>query len=105
MKKKYKLDKEEREHLNFVEKGQWKSVKDKEAKVKRYALYAKNTIKKNKRISIRMSNQDYLGIQVKAMEEGLPYQTLITSIVHKYVLGTLKPRKGIDRKTLEKAKN
>jgi len=103
MKKKYELDKEERELLDSIEKGKWESVHDKEAKIKRYAQYAKNTVKKNKRISIRMSSQDYIGIQVKAMEEGMPYQTLITSIVHKYILGMLRSRKEIDKKKLEKA--
>ena len=91
MKKKYKLDKEERELLESLEKGEWISVRDKEDRIKRYAQYAKDTIKKNKRISIRISSQDYLGIQAKAMAEGVPYQTLVTSIVHKYILGTLVP--------------
>ena len=88
MTKKPKLNKEERELLDSIEKGEWVSVKD-EPKMKQYAQYAKNTLKKNKRISIRMSNHDYIGIQTKAVEEGIPYQTLITSVVHKYVSGKL----------------
>ena len=88
MTKNYKLDKEERELLDSIERGEWVSVKD-AAKLKQYARYAKNTVKKNKRISIRMSTQDYIGIQTKAIEEGIPYQTLITSIVHRYISGRL----------------
>jgi len=101
MKKEYKLDKEERELLKSLEKGEWISVKDKADRIKRYAQYAKDTVKKNKRISIRMSSQDYIGIQAKAMAEGLPYQTLITSIVHKYVLGTLSPASERKKNKLE----
>jgi len=55
------------------------------------AKYAKNTLKKDQRISIRISKQDLIGIQSKAVDEGIPYQTLVTSLVHKYVTGHLAP--------------
>ena len=91
MKKQYKLKKNEKDLLESLENDEWESLPDKEARIKRYEQYAKNTLRKDKRISIRMSGQDYIGIQVKAVEEGIPYQTLITSIVHKYVVGSLRP--------------
>ena len=59
------------------------------AEIKKYAAYAKKTLKKDQRISIRMSKQDFIGIQSKAVDEGILYQTLIASIVHKYVNGKL----------------
>ncbi|HLD40748.1 MAG TPA: hypothetical protein VJA84_01060 [Candidatus Omnitrophota bacterium] len=59
--------------------------------IDKYAKYAKNTLKKDQRISIRISKQDLIGIQSKAVDEGIPYQTLVTSLVHKYVTGHLAP--------------
>ena len=90
--KKTGLDKEEKEILDSIEKGEWVSVDNLKNEIKRYAKYAKNTLKKDKRISIRISSQDYLDIQAKAVEEGMPYQTLITSMVHKYAKGKLVPK-------------
>lgn len=87
--RKYKLDKEERELLSSVEKGEWVSVKSMKAMIDKYAEYAKNTLKKDQRISIRISKQDLIGIQSKAVDEGIPYQTLVSSVVHKYVTGHL----------------
>jgi predicted DNA binding CopG/RHH family protein len=88
----YQLDKEEQEILSSIERGEWKPVKNLAAEIKKYAEYAKNTLKKDQRISIRMSKQDFIGIQSKAVDEGILYQTLITSIVHKYVNGKLVPK-------------
>ena len=59
--------------------------------IDKYAKYAKNTLKKDQRIGIRISKQDLIGIQSKAVDEGIPYQTLVTSLVHKYVTGHLAP--------------
>ncbi len=90
--RKYKLDKEEKDLVRSIEKGEWRPVKNMKAEIKKYARYAKDTLKKDQRISIRMSKQDLLDIQAKAIEEGIPYQTLITSLVHKYVNGKLRAR-------------
>jgi predicted DNA binding CopG/RHH family protein len=51
-------------------------------------------MQKNKRINIRLSAQDLEGIQQRALEEGMPYQTLIASVIHKYVAGGLTDRRG-----------
>ena len=53
---------------------------------------AKSTFKKDSRVNIRMSSKDVHAIQVKALEEGIPYQTLISSVIHKYVTGKLKEK-------------
>jgi predicted DNA binding CopG/RHH family protein len=82
------LDKEEKDLIESFEKGEWKPIKKKEHKV--FVKAAKESIAKNKRINIRLTTKDYYTIQVKAVEEGIPYQTLISSIIHKYNKGELK---------------
>ena len=84
-----RLDKEEKEILNAYEKGDFSSIPNAERDIKRYREYAKYTLQKNKRINIRISQRDLIYIQRKAVEEGLPYQTLISSILHKYINGNL----------------
>ena len=85
------LDAEEKELLESFEKNEWKPVKEK--KISHYQQIAKATFKKDSRVNIRMSSKDVHAIQVKALEEGIPYQTLISSILHKYVTGKLTEEK------------
>lgn len=85
--KKY-LDKEEKDIIESFNKNEWKSTKNK--KKKEYAEAAKQSLAKNKRINIRLTEQDFYAIQTKAIEEGIPYQTLISSIIHKYNNGKVK---------------
>ncbi len=85
-----KLDKKEKAILKSYEKGEWRSVRNLKSKLKDYKMYARATLKKDKRINIRIPSQDLEGIQRIAIEEGLPYQTFITSILHKYVTGRLR---------------
>jgi predicted DNA binding CopG/RHH family protein len=85
------LDKEEKELMESFKKGEWKSVKKKDKKI--YEKAAKESLAKNKRINIRLTSKDYHDIQIKAIEEGIPYQTLISSIIHKFNKGELKPTK------------
>ncbi|MCX6152464.1 MAG: hypothetical protein NTX22_18205 [Ignavibacteriales bacterium] len=82
------LDKEEKDLIESYEKGEWKAIKKKNQK--NYIIAAKESISKNKRINIRLTSKDYHDIQVKAIEQGIPYQTLISSIIHKYNKGELK---------------
>lgn len=82
-----KLKKEEKELLHSVESGEWETVPDFEKE--RYQDYAKATFRKNKRVNIRISERDLVKIQQRALQEGLPYQTLISSILHKFVSGRL----------------
>ena len=81
--------KEEKEFLESYERDEWQSVKNKKNEISRYQQIAKGTFKKDSRINIRMSSKDIHAMQLKALEEGIPYQTLITSVLHKYVSGRL----------------
>jgi predicted DNA binding CopG/RHH family protein len=89
-----KMNKEEKSILESVEKDEWKSVRGVKGKIKRYQKYAKATFRKDKRINIRISEKDLIDIQKKAIEEGLPYQTLISSVLHKFVTGRLIEKKS-----------
>jgi len=85
-----RLDKEEREILDAFEQGKLQSVENLEVELKRHQEYAAGTFKKDKRISIRISSRDLTALRKRALREGLPYQTLIASILHKYVDNRLK---------------
>ncbi len=87
--KRYRLDKEEREILDAIESGAWDLVRPKKSELQHYAEIAKNTLRKDHRMNIRISKGDLQGIKAKAAEEGIPYQTLVTSVIHKYVSGGL----------------
>ena len=76
--------KEEEEILKAVEAGEFKRVKNFEQAKKDAIEAAKNTVKKNKNINLRISERDLLKLKAKAIEEGIPYQTLAASILHKY---------------------
>jgi predicted DNA binding CopG/RHH family protein len=83
------LSKEEKKLLSAVEAGEFESVLTKKRRAELVAA-AKNTTRKDKRINIRISNRDLMAIQLKASKEGIPYQTLVSSIIHKYISGSLK---------------
>lgn len=87
--RKYKLDREEREILNAIEEGKWELIRPKNFEFRRYAEIAKNTLRKDQRMNIRLSKPDLQGIKAKAAEEGIPYQTLVASVIHRYVAGSL----------------
>ena len=84
-----KLNKQEKQIAESVERGDWRSVRGVKKQIKRYQEYAKATVRKDKRVNIRMSEKDLIRIRKKAMEEGLPYQTLISSVLHRYANGRL----------------
>ena len=86
-----KVDDYEREILGAYEKGQLKSVASK-AEIAKLREAARATAIKDRRVNIRLSSGDLSDIQVKALEEGVPYQTLIASVLHKYVTGRLTER-------------
>ena len=87
--KKTMLDEEEKDILESYERGEWKSTKNSKSEIKKLREYARNTLQKDKRINIRMASRDLDQVQVIAAQEGIPYQTLISSIIHKYVSGYL----------------
>ena len=85
---KVKLDKSEKELVAAYEAGEFKSVLT-PIRRKQIKHSAENTFKKDRRINIRISSRDLDAIQRRALEEGVPYQTLVSSILHKYVSGGL----------------
>ena len=85
---KLKLDREEKEILKDFEAGEFESVLT-PARKKFLQARAGETFKKDKRINIRISSRDLEAIQRRALKEGMPYQTLVSSILHKYVSGSL----------------
>ncbi|MBZ0110735.1 MAG: hypothetical protein K8F52_18935 [Candidatus Scalindua rubra] len=91
--KNLKLDKEEKALLESVEKGEWVSIKNKNREISKYIEMAKSSFKKDRRINLRMSSRDVIALQTKALEEGIPYQTLMSSILHKFVTGRLIEKK------------
>jgi predicted DNA binding CopG/RHH family protein len=90
------LDNEEKELLETFEAGEWQSVKE-PARLEELQSYAKKAlakpletkVAKDKRITLRLSSIDLESIRTIAVEEGIPYQTLISSVLHKYVTGKL----------------
>jgi predicted DNA binding CopG/RHH family protein len=90
--KKSVLDDEEKAILDSYESGEWVSVKDAKKEINKLQQCAKNTLSQNKRISIRMSSKDLDQVQLIAVQEGIPYQTLVSSIIHKYISGLLVER-------------
>lgn len=80
------LDEYESEILEAFENGQLKPVES----TTDFKTIARNTMRKNRKINIRITENDLAALQRKAAKEGMPYQTLIGSVLHKYVSGFLK---------------
>jgi len=78
----------------FSRSVQNSGVKKRKQEIKKLQKYARNTLQKDKRINIRMSSKDLDQVQAIAAQEGIPYHTLISSIIHKYVSGYLIEKKG-----------
>jgi predicted DNA binding CopG/RHH family protein len=78
-----KIDADEKELLESVERGEWKSAGGGKRERARFSRYAKATFRKDRRLNIRLSSKDLEAIQKRALAEGLPYQTLISSLLHK----------------------
>ena len=85
-----KLDADEKAILESVERGEWRPATGGKRERTRYARAAKATFRKDRRLNIRISSKDLEAIQKRALEEGLPYQTLISSVIHKYAAGRLR---------------
>ena len=87
-----KLDREEKDFLDTYERGEWQSISDLKTEINRYQESARATFRKDRRVNIRLSSKDLEALQKKALEEGIPYQTLIASILHKYISGRIVER-------------
>jgi predicted DNA binding CopG/RHH family protein len=86
------IDQEEEDLMESIERDEWQPVKNIDQEREKAIEAARNTLKKDKRINLRLTQKDYHQIQIKAIEEGIPYQTLISSLVHKYLNGSLAPK-------------
>ena len=84
-----KLDQSELELLASYEADEWKSAQNIKEQKEQYRAYARATFRKDKRVNIRITSKDMVDLQKRAVQEGIPYQTLIASVLHKYVSGTL----------------
>ena len=85
-----RLDEEEQEILDAFDAGKLLRAPESEDKKAKHQEYAEAMFKKDARINIRLSSRDLRGLQKKALAEGIPYQTLVASILHKYVEGRLR---------------
>lgn len=81
----YELDKEEQEISDAFDRGELKSIPNVKREIARYVSYARADAKRNKNINIRLSERTLHKLKVKAAEKGLPYQTLVSSLLHQYV--------------------
>lgn len=84
-----KLDKFEKEMLTEYDAGRLKSIAPSKVKLAKFKAAASATFIKEKRVNIRLTTPDLMDIQARALEEGMPYQTLIASVLHKFVAGRL----------------
>ena len=84
---KLNLQQDELELLASYEAEEWKSAKKLKEQKEQYRAYARATLRKDKRINIRISEKDLIALQKRAVRQGIPYQTLISSVLHKYVNG------------------
>jgi predicted DNA binding CopG/RHH family protein len=89
-----KLDQEEQESLESYDRDEWRSVQGREPVVERFRDYARATFKKDMRVNIRLSSKDLEALKKRALEEGIPYQTLMSSVLHKYASRRLVDRIG-----------
>ena len=84
-----KIDKEEKDILDAYENGEIKASTPTKNEIAQVKTMAENTFRKDRRVTIRLYDHDLKGIQKKALEKGIPYQTLISSMIHQYVEGDL----------------
>jgi len=84
-----KINERRKKILDSFEKDEWAPVANLAKRKKELMAYARNTLRKDKRLNIRISERDLLELQKKAVNEGLPYQTYVSSIIHKFINETL----------------
>ena len=87
-----KLQQDELELLASYETEEWKSVKKLKEQKEQYRVYARATFRKDKRVNIRISEKDLLDLQKQAIRQGIPYQTLLSSVLQKYANGALSEK-------------
>ncbi len=96
---KTRLDKEEQDILDSFERGEWKPVANRRQEIARHMAYARNTLAKDKRVNIRISSKDLEELQAIAVEDGMPYQTLMASVLHRFASGRFVEKASRTRKS------
>jgi predicted DNA binding CopG/RHH family protein len=86
-------DRKEKEIAGSFERGEWSSIGISSRTRRRYQQAARAALTKDKRVNIRISSRDLEAIQTRAIEDGIPYQTLMSSVLHKYVTGKLMEKR------------
>ena len=89
-----RIDSEEKEILEAFESGKLKKVTDVDEEISAHKTIAEATFRKDARINIRLSSKDLRALQVRALKEGIPYQTLVASVLHKFVDGQFEEKSG-----------
>ena len=84
------LDEYEQDIMDSIEKDQYIPVQNRETLIQQAKGAARSTLKKDKRMNIRISERDLKNLKIRALQEGIPYQTLVSMILHKYLAGRLK---------------
>lgn len=88
----YELDEYEKNILKDYESGKFVRVPNFKKEKKRYEEYAQATLDKSKNVNLRISEKDLLKIKARAAEKGIPYQTLLTSLIHQYSSGQIRDK-------------
>ena len=83
------IDREEKDMLTTFERDEWRPIAERDAEIERYRAYARSTFEKDSQVNIHISGNDLEAIQRQADEKGIPYQALMSSVLHKYVSGRL----------------
>ena len=83
------IDDDEREIIGSLEADEWISVADADINKAEATEIARSTMRKDRRMNVRISERDMRNLKIRAAEEGIPYQTLVTMVLHKYVTGQL----------------
>jgi len=83
------IDDDEREIIASLEADEWISVADADINKAEATEIARSTMRKDRRMNVRISERDMRNLKIRAAEEGIPYQTLVTMVLHKYVTGQL----------------
>ena len=89
-----KYSQEEKDIITAYQNDELKLTTPSKKEIETIKTIAGNTFKKDKRVTLRLYDHDYQGIQKKAMEMGIPYQTLISGIIHRFIEGELISKTG-----------
>jgi predicted DNA binding CopG/RHH family protein len=88
------IDKTETELIASIENDEWQPFKDSAIVKRQLQAAARSTMLKDQRMNIRIAKRDMESLRARALREGMPYQTLVSSILHKYVTGQLMEKKS-----------